>query len=151
MSTEDNGAFITSVTEDRIHRARTPLFTPGERGVARHRPNSNAVEVEGFVLSGDVLDAFLERLVQVMIAAPEDGADTATRAYAVLRPIQVQLRKGLLCGRLSTTPAGARAVRAELRLYLGDPKTRVTTTPLDTLYNAVHRSLKGKEKGATPR
>lgn len=88
------------------------------------------------------VDDFVERLVQVMIAAPEEGASTATRAWVVMRPLQIQLgRGGDATVSKAMTIEGARALRAELRGFIGG-----TSSPLRPLLDALDRELKGRRR-----
>lgn len=112
----------------------------------RSRGSTVTVTVPATPAVAAELDAFMEKLVQVMIAAPEDGASTATRSWVILRPLQIKLGRAVKAGGSAAidrdmTIEGARALRAELRGFIGESKS-----PLRPLLTALDRELKGRRR-----
>jgi hypothetical protein len=106
------------------HRPLGPIAaTPyASEDLGERRPDLNrlTVTVSATVALQAELRLLIERLVQVMIVANDDGADGATRTYAVLRPLQVKMRKAApdAPAELQMTYHGAKTALRELATYL---------------------------------
>jgi hypothetical protein len=109
--------------------------------------NQNTVAVTVSVTEAlrEQLGAFLERIVSIMITAPEDGADGATRAFAALRPLQIRLGRAELGEELTfeMTYHGARSTVREIGSFLGRQATQ-----LEDLRHALIVAMRERDSAA---
>lgn len=145
----ETGAFRSVSTEDG-RPSRVPLYNPYEGSAGMGSPNQNELMIKvefDWALEPEVKQ-FHDRLVQIMIVAPEDGADTATRSYVVIRPFRDRLARGegapKVVMTLPMTVAGARALRSELRNFVGKPM--IGGGGLHNLYFELDGVLKRKDR-----
>jgi hypothetical protein len=112
------------------------------------RPNLNQLSVTVAVSDAARLQirGLRKRLASVMFRAPDFGAESATRAYAVLRPFEIRLRSAESDTLdLNMTYEGAKALAREAEAYLTRHKDAAL---LVQLHADIINAIKEREKVA---